>query len=523
MSRRRIDVRKLREILRLHYQVSLSANKIATSVNISRGTVQEYLRRARVNKLAWPLPESLDDTQLETLLYPSQVHGLIYVEPDWESVHRELKEKGITRELIWLEYKSDCHQLGRVPYSYQQYCRLYQLWAKNIAVVMRQEHLAGQKLFVDFAGKTIPVIDPGTGEVTQAQVFVAVLGASNYTYVEACASQKADDWIAAHIRAFQFFAGVPELLVPDNLKSAVIKQHRYEPVLNERYHQMARHFDTSIMPARSGKPKDKAKVEKGVQFVTTWITAVLRKQTFFSLSELNFAIAGLLEKLNNRPFKKLTGSRRTWFESIDRPALKQLPFNLFEDARWMDVTVGEDHHVEIDRHFYSVPYTLKSKRIQARVTANTVEFLFKGNRVASHKVSHLEGKSTTDDEHRPEAHRHVNNWTEERLLNWAARIGPATTSMCSTIISNSRHPSVGIQTALGLLSLHKEFGQERVEKACRHASQSGGWTVKNIRSFLKHGLDKKAVQLSIPALSINAHENLRGANYFTSTQEYPSC
>jgi len=312
-------------------------------------------------------------------------------------------------------------------------------------------------------------------------------------------------------------------LIPDNLKSAVIKHHRYEPVLNERYHQMARHFDTSIMPARSGKPKDKAKVEKGVQFVTTWITGVLRKQTFFSLAELNLAIAGLLEKLNNRPFKKMTGSRRTWFESIDRPALKQLPFDQFEDARWMDVLVGEDHHVEIDRHFYSVPYTLKSKRIQARVSANTVEFFFKGNRVASHSVSHIQGKSSTEDEHRPEAHKHVSNWTEERLLNWAARIGPATASLCSTIITNSRHPSVGIQASLGLLSLHKEFGQDRLEKASRHANQSGGWTVKNIRSFLKCGLDKKAVQLSIPQLSIDAHENLRGANYFVSTQEYPSC
>lgn len=522
MSRRRTDMRKLREIIRLHFESGMSANKIACSVNVARSVVQEYLRRARLHDLAWPLPAGMDDAQLENLLYPITVQGQQYVEPDWQSVNEQLKEKGITRELIWLDYKSDCGSGGKAPYSYQQFCRLYLAWTKSISVVMRQEHLAGEKLFVDFAGKTIPVINAETGEVTQAQIFVAVLGASNYTFVTACESQKVDNWLAAHVQAFKYFGGVPELLIPDNLKSAVNKYHRYEPKLNERYYQLARHFGTSIMPARVGKPKDKAKVEKGVQFVNTWITGVLRKHTFFTFEALNSAVAELLVRLNEKQFKKLSGCRRSWFESIDRPALKQLPQNNFEDADWLELTVGADYHVEVNRHFYSVPYTLKHKRVQARLTPTILEILFKGNRVASHIVSHIEGRATTIDEHRPTAHQAVSSWTVENLLQWSARVGPATRHLCSTIISNSRHPSIGIQASLGLLSLHKEFGHERLESACKHANQSGGWTVKNIRSYLKNGMDKKNFQLPIPDLTVRLHENVRG-NYFVSAQEHPPC
>ena len=437
-------------------------------------------------------------------------------------MHEQLKEKGVTRELLWLDYKSDCGTGDAAPYSYQQYCRLYSAWTKSISVVMRQEHLAGNKLFVDFAGKTIPVVNPDTGEVTPAQIFVAVLGASNYTFVTACESQKVENWLAAHIQAFKFFGGVPEVIVPDNLRSAVTKFHRYEPKLNERYFQMARHFGTAVIPARAGKPKDKAKVEKGVQFVETWIIGVLRKQTFFSFDALNIAIAELLQKLNEKPFKRLTGCRRTWFETIDQPALKQLPQNSFEDAEFLELTVGADHHVEVNRHFYSVPYTLCRKRVHARLTPTVLEILFKGNRVASHAVSSAEGKATTLDEHRPAAHQAVKNWTVDSLLQWATRIGPATNHLCSTIINNSRHPSLGIQASLGLLRLHKEFGHERLELACHHANQSGGWTVKKIRAYLKNGMDKKNVQLPIPDLSVGIHENVRG-NYFVSSQEYPSC
>ncbi len=523
MSRRRTDMRKLREIIRLHFESGMSANKIATSVNVARSVVQEYLRRARVHDLSWPLPAGMDDAQLENLLYPITVQGQQYAEPDWQALHEQLKEKGITRELVWLDYKSDCGSGDKAPYSYQQYCRLYQAWSKNISVVMRQEHLAGEKLFVDFAGKTIPVVNPETGEVTFAQIFVAVMGASNYTFVTACESQKIDSWLAAHVQAFRFFGGVPELLIPDNLKSAVTRYHRYEPKLNERYYQFARHFGTTIIPARAGKPKDKAKVEKGVQFVETWIIGVLRKHTFFSFEELNKAISELLYRLNEKKFKKLSGCRRSWFETLDRPALKQLPLNNFEDAEWLELTVGADYHVEVNRHFYSVPYTLKHKRVQARLTPTILEILYKGTRVASHIVRQEQGKASTIDEHRPTAHQAVSKWTVERLLNWAARVGPGTKTLCAAIIDNSRHPSVGIQASLGLLSMHKEFGPERLEAACRHANQSGGWTIRNIRAYLKNGMDKRNVQLAIPDLKLGVHENVRGESYYVSTQEYPTC
>lgn len=516
MSRRRTDMRKLKEIIRLHFENGMSANKIACSVNVARTVVQEYLRRARMHDLTWPLPAGMDDAQLENLLYPITVHGLTYVEPDWQSIKEQLKEKGVTRELVWLDYKSDCGNSGKSPYSYQQFCRLYQAWTKNISVVMRQEHFAGEKLFVDFAGKTVPVINPESGEVTKAQIFVAVLGASNYTFVTACESQKIDSWLAAHVAAFKFFGGVPDLLIPDNLKSAVTKSHRYEPKLNERYHQLARHFGTTVFPARAGKPKDKAKVEKGVQFVETWILAVLRKHTFFSFESLNAAISELLTRLNEKRFKKLSGCRRSWFETIDRPALKQLPLNAFEDADWLELTVGADYHVEVNRHFYSVPYTLKGRRVQARLTPTVLEILFKGNRVTSHIVSSEEGKCTTVDDHRPAAHLAVKNWTTERLTQWASRIGPATNHLCTAIINNSHHPNLGIQACLGLLSLHKEFGPERLELACMHANQSGGWRVRNIRSYLKNGMDRQNIQLPIPDLTLKMHANVRG-NYFLST------
>src|SRR5262249_15730944 len=368
-------------------------------------------------------PDNLDDYQLERLLYGPLKAPNPQTLPDFEYVHRELRRPGVTRELLWLEYRE---AVGPGTYSYQQYCRLYRDWSKKLNLVMRQEHKAGEKLFVDFAGKTIPVVEAETGEVKEAQLFVAVLGASNYTYVEACWSQEIESWIAAHIRGFEFFGGVPELVIPDNLKSAVIKVHRHEPELNQRYHQMARHYRTSILPARPRKPREKAKVEKGVQLVETWIWAALRKQTFFTLTELNLAIGKLLQTLNDKPFKRLEGSRSSWFESVERPALRPLPETRFEDARWSKIRVGNDYHVNVGGHFYSVPYTLVGEEVEARETSTTVEIIFKGNRITSHKRSRQKGKSTTQNDHRPDSHRFYNDWTPERILTWARRVGPAT-------------------------------------------------------------------------------------------------
>lgn len=523
MSRGRTDMRKIRDIVRLHFDCGMSTNKIAQSLGVARSVVQECLRRIKAHGLSWPLPSELDDGQLEKLLYGAPKAPLPQTLPDLEHIHQELRKAGVTRELLWIEYKDKTAAQGGHAYSYQQYCRLYKNWCKKLNVVMRQEHRAGEKMFVDYAGKTIAVVDQETGEVREAQLFVAVLGASNYTYVEAGWGQDLDAWIGAHVRAFDFFGGVPELVIPDNLKSAVTRAHRHEPELNQRYHQMARHYRTSILPARPRKPRDKAKVEKGVQFVETWIHAVLRNHTFFSLTELNITVRGLLEKLNEKPFKRLEGSRRSWFEAIDKPALKPLPDTQFEDARWLKARVGNDYHINVDGHYYSVPYTMVGEEVEARWTTTVVEILFRGNRITSHRKSRQKGKNTTKKEHRPDSHRFVEDWTPERITAWASKVGPATTHLVHTILINSSHPQIGLRACLGLLNLHGEFGADRLESACQRAATSHGWTVSNIRSLLKNGLDQQVVQLSLLQLNIPCHENVRGAEYFRSTEEERSC
>jgi transposase len=519
MARERTDMKKIRDIVRLHFGCKMSANQIAKTIGTARSVVQECLRRVKSEGLTWPLPEELDDFQLENLLYNLPKAPDSLGQPDWSYIHQELRKKGVTRELLWLEYQENEKKKEVTILSYSQFCRLYKGWAKKLNLVMRQEHLAGEKLFIDYAGPTIPVIDAETGEVKQAQLFVAVLGASNYTYAEACWSQDIESWNAAHVRTFNFLGGVPELLVPDNLKSAVTKADRFEPQLNERYHQMARHYQTAIFPARSYKPKDKAPAEKGVQFAETWIIAVLRNTTFFSLSELNTSIAQLLEQLNNKPFKKLSGTRKSWFDNVDRPALRPLPKTAFEDAGWLKLRVGNDYHINIEQHYYSVPYSLVGQQVEARLTANTVEVLYAGQRITSHKVNHNKNKSTTKREHRPPAHQYIDDWTPERIINWANKIGPATSHLVQTIIKNADHKKIGLRACLGLLSLHKEFTAQRLEAACVRATTFPHWSVSNIRSLLKSGLDKQTIQLPIPNLTITHHENIRGANYFITQEE----
>lgn len=503
-------MRRIREILRLHFECGFSANRTAIAVDVARSVVQECIRRAKQKGLSYPLPADIDDADLERLLYPSQQAARAICEPDWEYIHRELRRAGVTRELLWAEY---CQKVEH-HYSYQQFCRVYQRWANKLNLVMRQVHLAGEKLFVDFAGPTLPVTNPETGEITPAQLFVAVLGASNYTYAEACSSQSIDSWISAHIRTFEYLGGVPELVIPDNLKSAVTKPHRYEPELNERYHQMARHYGTSIMPARSYKPRDKAPAEKGVQIIERWIVAILRNRLFFSLTELNAAIAELLVDVNSRPFKRLTGNRASWFANVDKPALKQLPQARFEDARWLRARVGNDYHVRVDSHYYSVQHQLAFEEVEIRATAATIEILYGGKVITSHKRQPSNGGTSTKREHRPKSHQFTGDWTKERVLSWGHKVGPATGHLIEQILNRSSHTQIGIRACLGLLSLHKEFGQSRLEGACRRAATAGSWSISSLRSMLKHGLDQQSVQLSIPELHNLNHSNIRGAEYF---------
>jgi len=505
-------MRKIQEVLRLKLAQGLSNRQIAKACGIARPTVGEYLRRAAEAGLAWPLPADLDEASLERQLFPpppllpAQTRGV----PDWSRVHQELKRKGVTLFLLWQEYR-ETHPEG---YQYSWFCDHYRTWQGKLDIVMRQDHRAGEKLFVDYAGQTIPVVDRGTGEIREAQIFVAVLGASNYTYAEATWTQGLPDWIGSHRRAFVFLGGVPELVVPDNLRAGVSKAHRYEPDTNPTYQDMAAHYGVAVLPARVRRPRDKAKVEAGVLVVERWILAALRRRTFFSLSELNAAIAGLLEKLNVRPFKKLPGCRRAHFEALDKPALKSLPAAPYEYAEWKKARVHIDYHVAVEGHYYSVPHALIKKQLDVRITQHTLECFYRGNRVASHRRSQQKGRHTTIPAHMPESHRQAGEWTPQRLSSWAAKTGPATEKLITTVLTSRRHPQQAYRSCLGILRLGKAYGDVRLEAACRRALILGSHSYKSIESILKHRLDDKPLaeqqELALP----EDHDNIRGPSYY---------
>jgi transposase len=505
-------MRKIKEVLRLKWAQGLSNRQIAKACGIGRPTVGEYLRRAAEAGLAWPLPPDLDEAALERQLFPpppslpAQARGV----PDWSLVHQELKRKGVTLFLLWQEYR-ETHPEG---YQYSWFCDHYRAWQGKLDVVMRQDHRAGEKLFVDYAGQTMPVVDRDTGEIREVQIFVAVLGASNYTYAEATWTQGLADWIGSHRRTFAFLGGVPELVVPDNLRAGVSKAHRYEPDTNPTYQDMASHYGIAVLPTRVRRPRDKAKVEAGVLVVERWILAALRRRTFFSLAQLNAAIRGLLERLNTRPFKKLSGSRRAHFEAWDKPALNPLPAAPYEYAEWKKARVHIDYHVAVEGHYYSVPYALIKKQLDVRITQNTLECFYRGNRVASHRRSQQKGRHTTVPAHMPESHRQAGEWTPQRLSNWAAKTGPATEKLITTVLTSRRHPQQAYRSCLGILRLGKAYGDARLEAACRRALILGSHSYKSIESILKHRLDDKPLaeqqELALP----EDHDNIRGPSYY---------
>lgn len=510
-------MRKIREVLRLKWENQVSERAIAVSCSIARSTVGDYLRRARTAGLSWPLPADLDDSRLEQLLFARaklEVPAGQRPQPDWSYIHRELRRKGVTLFLLWQEYK-ESHPDG---YQYSRFCELFGRWRGRQDLVMRQSHKAGEKLFVDYAGPTIGVVDRWTGEVRQAQLFVAVLGASNYTYCEATWSQALPDWIASHVRAFSFIGGVVEVLVPDNLRSGVTSPHLYEPDLNPTYQEMATHYGVAVVPARVARPQDKSKAEVGVQVVEQWILARLRNRTFFSLAELNRAIAELLPQLNQRRFQKLAGCRQSLFEELDRPALRPLPSTKYEYAEWKKVRAHIDYHVQVDKHYYSVPYQLVKQELEARLTGTVVEVFNQGQRVASHRRSREKGRYTTVPEHMPQSHRHYAEWTPERLVRWAGEAGGATAEVVQTILSSRPHPQQGFRSCLGIMSLGKQYGAERLEAACRRAVALRTAGYKSIQSILKHGLESQPLpQSQAPEKKGIVHGNVRGAEYYAAS------
>ena len=503
-------MRKIREILRLRWGLDRGVREIARSVSISHSTVIDVLGRAEAAGVVWPLPDDLGDAELERKVYPVIRMGTDKAEPDWSHVHKELQRKGVTRELLWMEYRA-CHPDG---YVYSRFCQLYRKWLDKLDVVLRQHHRAGEKMFVDFAGQTVRILDPVTGEVWQAPVFVATLGASSYTYAEVLRSQELDCWIGAHIRAYEFFGGVTAIVVPDNVKSGVKLACRYEPDLNRTYSDLAEHYGTVVIPARPRKPRDKAKVESAVGVISTQVLAPLRNERFFSLQEANRAIAAGVEALNERKFQKIDASRKSLYEQLDKPALKPLPPERYIFARWKKARVHIDYHIQVENNYYSVPYQLVKEEVDVRFTDSVVEVLFRGRRVASHVRSFGRGVYVADDQHRPASHRKHLEWTPSRLIRWASDIGPATARVVGDIISSKPHPEQGYRSCLGIMSLGKTYGSERLEAASRRALACHAVSYRSIKSILSLGLDRIALEDPQETVQMPEHENIRGATYY---------
>lgn len=516
MPAKRLPMRKTREVLRLSWGLGLTSRQVAASLGLARSTVAEYVRRAEEAGLSWPLPPDCDDFILERRLFPPTplIATVDRPLPDWGEVAREMTRKGVTMFLLWHEYKQ-AHPVG---YQYSRFCDLYRDWAGRRSIWMRQDHKAGERMFVDYAGGTVAVVDRETGEARQAQIFVAALGASSYTYAEATWTQGTGDWVGSHVRAFEYFGGVPMLVVSDNLRTGVSRACRYEPGINATYAEMLTHYGSAALPTRVGRPQDKAKVESAVQVTQRWILARLRNRTFFSLAELNAAIRALLEDLNTRRFRKLPGSRRSQYETLDRPALLPLPAERYELAEWRKVRPNLDYHVEIDGHYYSVPYQLCGIELEARVTARVVECFHKGRRVASHVRSSERGRHTTAKEHMPKAHQAYLEWTPERIAQWTGTAGPSTRELVERIIASRPHPQQGFRSALGIMRLGKIYGPERLEAAAARALRFGALSYRSLASILKCGLDHAADTATEPRTI--AHPNIRGAAYF---EKEPSC
>lgn len=514
MANERLPMHRIREILRLKYARGLSNRKIGPACGLDRDTVAMYLKRAEKAGLGWPLPDGLSDIELEALLFPKAAGpaGPQRPLPDCQYIYDELrsyKKDGLTLMRLWFEYKEQ-HRDGL---QYTQFCEHYHRWRRKLDYVMRQEHRAGEKMFVDFCDG-LKLVDQKTGALVPTQLFVSVWGFSNFTYAEAVLSQNAPTWTRCHVNAFEYCRAVPRALVPDNLKSGVTKPCFYEPELNPSYAELAAHYDTAVLPARVRRPRDKAKVEAGVLVVQRWILAALRHRTFFTLAEMNEAIHELLGRLNTRPMRKLRKTRRDLFESQDRPAALPLPDRPYQHAEWLRAIAHIDYCVDVKRHLYSVPYRFLHDKLDVRLTATTLEVFQRGDRIASHVRSYVEGGKTILDEHRPPEHRWMLEWTPERMTSWAAKTGPATATLVGKIMATRRHPEEGFRACLGVMRLGKEHGAERLEAAAMRAVKYNACSFTSIRSILAAGLDRVVDADDGRQPSLPMHENVRGGEYY---------
>ncbi len=514
MATKRLSMRQTREILRQKFLLNRSYRDIAASLGVSVGTAVNAVFRARAQGVDWAATQALTDEGLEARLYrraplPTGERPV----PDCVYLHTELRKPGVTLELLHLEYLQQHPTTG---YRYTQFCEIYRRWLGRHRLTMRQSHRAGEKLFVDYSGKRPCYIDPVSGEVIFAELFVGVLGASNYTYAEATRTQQGPDWIASHQRAFAFLGGVPEAVVCDQLKSGVITPCRYEPGLQRTYEDCIQHYGAVILPARPHAPRDKAKIEAGVLVAQRWILARLRHETFFSLEALNARIAELLDELNRRTMRLYQASRRELFERLDQPALRPLPVTPFVYGEWKVARVNIDYHCELLGHYYSVPFTLVHEVVDVRFTATTVEIFHRGTRVAAHRRSHVRGGHTTIAAHMPKAHQAHLEWTPSRILDWARSIGEQTHALAAAILNDRPHPEQGYRSCLGLFRLARRYGTARLEAACARALAVGARSYRQVDTMLKHGPDHTPlpVQTTLVSTPAVAHEHLRGRDYY---------
>ena len=520
MAAQRVAMRNIKECLRLKFEAGLSHEKIARALQLSKGVVSKYVSAARAAGLDWPALAALEEAELAAALLPPTTQCKTRGErvlPDLLTIHRELRRKGVTLQLLWEEYVAVHPE--QPTYRYTQFVAHYRQYAGSLKRSMRQQHRAGEKLFIDYAGPTLPIINAATGEITRAHIFVAALGASNYTYACATPGETQVDWLTSLGQALSYFGGVPEMVVPDNPRALIAHPDRYEPGLNRAALECARHYGTVMLPARPRKPQDKAKAEVAVQIVERWIMARLRHSQFFSLQALNQAIAELLEDLNQRRFKKLDGCRREWFERLDQPALRPLPARPYEVATFKRCKVNIDYHIEVEGSFYSVPSALARQTVDARLTARTVEILHGNRRVASHLLLQRRGTYSTQSEHMPASHKAHREWTPQRLLDWGERIGPFTRQIVDYQLTHKPHPEMGYRSCLGLLSLARQYGYVRLEAASRVAMQLRARNARTVRNLLKQGLEQQPLpKLAAPAAQPVDHENLRGADYYTQKE-----
>lgn len=514
MPQKRAPMRKIREVLRLD-GLGLSQVQIHRSTGLARSTVGEYLARAKRAGVVWPVPEEVSDAELDVRLFGVRkpaVDGRASV--DFARVKRELAGKGVTLGLLHAEYVADVGDAA--AYSYSRFCELFRLHEKSTASPsMRQRHVAGEKLYVDWAGMTVPLIDRATGEVIDAQIFAGAMGASSFTFARAYRSQGQRDWLSAHVTMFDVFGAVPEIVVPDNTKTAITKTNRYDPDVNIAYADLAQHYDVAVIPARVRRPQDKSKVEVAVQVIERDVLAPLRKQTFFGLDELNQAMQPLIDAVNDRVMKAYDATRRTLFAEIDRPAMRELPIARFEYAEWTRARVAPDYHVTVDKHHYSVPFRLIGKQLEVRHTARTIEIFDRGARVAAHARNFARGGHTTRPADMPSAHRRHAEWTPQRLTRWAAQGGPATARVVAQIIADKPHPEQGFRSALGVMRLGKTYGAERLEAACERATRVGAVRYQSLKTMLERGLDREPLPDQGRVIVMPRHPNIRGGSYFT--------